>query len=79
MSKLSQVESAVAELPARDQWMLLSWLQGQLGSAPKSQASSAQGRQRWLAELAELRGRTSTGNQGIPLQQLMDELREERF
>ena len=79
MSKLRQIEAAVAELPARDQWTLLSWLQLQLGSAPKSQASSTQGRQRWLAELAELRGRTSTGNQGIPLQQLMDELREERF
>ena len=79
MSKLIQIESDVAELPAQDQWTLLSWLQGRLGSAPKPQTTSAQGRQRWLTELAELRGETGTGNQGVPLQQLMDELREDRF
>jgi hypothetical protein len=79
MSKLIQIESAVAELPARDQWTLLSWLQEHLGSAQKPQTTSAQERQRWLTELAELRGKTGTDNQGVPLQQLMDELREERF
>ncbi len=35
-------------------------------------------RQTWLGELAELRARTHTGQAGVPLQQLMDDLREER-
>lgn len=36
MSTLVQIESAVAELPAQDQWSLLAWLQGRLGNAPQT-------------------------------------------
>jgi hypothetical protein len=78
MSTLIQIESAVAQLPQQDQWSLLSWLQGVLSrSAPAVGAVQAD-RKNWLAELAELRATTHTGRQGVPLQQMMDELREDR-
>ncbi len=35
--------------------------------------------ERWLAELDQLKAETHTGKKGVPLQELMDELREERF
>lgn len=78
MSTLIQIESAVAELPAQDQWTLLSWLQGRLNSAPKRPDPGTNGRQQWLEDLSKLRAKTRTGNEGVPLQQLMDELREDR-
>lgn len=79
MSTLIQIESAVAELPPQDQWMLLAWLQGRLSAAAKVQATKANAREEWLTELSELRANTHTGGQGIPMQQLMDELREDRY
>ena len=36
MSTLVQIESAVADLPAQDQWSLLVWLQGRLKNAPQT-------------------------------------------
>ena len=35
-------------------------------------------RREWLNELSELRAKTHTGTRGMPLQQLVDELREDR-
>jgi len=78
MSNLVQIESAVAGLPPQDQWALLSWLQARLRSVPKPQPLVMSDRQAWLEELAELRARTHTGKEGVPLQELMDDLREER-
>jgi len=78
MSTLTQIESAVTGLPQQDQWTLLSWLQKLLSKTPPSETTSPTDRQAWLAELAELRAKTQTGKQGVPLQQLMDELREDR-
>jgi hypothetical protein len=78
MSTLVQIESAVAGLPPQDQWSLLTWLQKLLSKTPATQAAIPSDRQAWLAELAELRARTHAGKQGVPLQQLMDELREDR-
>lgn len=78
MSNLVQIESAVAGLPPQDQWSLLSWLEARLRSVPKPQTLVMSDRQAWLGELAELRARTHTGKAGVPLQELMDDLREER-
>jgi hypothetical protein len=79
MSTLPEIESAVAELPAQEQWTLLSWLQGRLNPSSSLQKALTNGRKEWLNSLSELRLRTQTGNQGIPLQHLMDELREDRL
>jgi hypothetical protein len=38
MSTLVQIESAVADLPAQDQWSLLVWLQGRLKNTPQVKA-----------------------------------------
>lgn len=78
MSTLVQIESAVADLPPQDQRSLLSWLQARLRFAPNPQAPVLSDRQVWLGELAELQARTHTGKSGVPLQELMDDLREER-
>lgn len=78
MSTLVQIESAVAELPPQDQWSLLTWLQGRLAAAPEAAAAKSNDREEWLVELAELRAKTHTGGQGVPLQQVMDDLREDR-
>ena len=83
MSTLIQIESAVAGLPPQEQGFLLTWLQARLSVAPKSPPVARERTQaeleQWLAELAELRAQTHTGKVGIPLQQLMDEIREDRF
>lgn len=76
MSTLVQIESAVVELPPQDQWSLLTWLQGRL-TEPRPLAATD--RQQWLAELAELRERNKTEVPGVPLQELLDDIREERI
>ncbi len=78
MSSLVKIESAVAGLPPQEQWSLLAWLQAFLNKSSPPTPPTPSDRQEWLAELAELRARTHTGKQGVPLQQLMDELREDR-
>jgi len=35
-------------------------------------------RQRWLEELRQIRERNATDHMGVPLQEIMDELRAER-
>jgi hypothetical protein len=39
MSTLVQIESAVADLPAQDQWSLLAWLQRRLKNAPPTKTA----------------------------------------
>lgn len=78
MSKLIQIESAVPELPAQDQWTLLTWLQRRLTSPPNPYSPDTDKCREWLNELSELRTKTRTGISGMPLQQLVDELREDR-
>lgn len=77
MSTLVEIESAVAGLPSQEQWSLLTWLQRQL-AAGSNAAPDPKRRQEWLAELAELRTHTHTGKQGVPLQELMDDLHADR-
>lgn len=78
MSTLSQIESEVVRLPAKEQWSLLRWLQSRLSPAPAPDRPDLRSRQDWLAELAELRMKTRSGAQGVPMQEILDELREER-
>ena len=81
MSTLLQIESAVADLPRPEQWSLLAWLRGQLEEPTKplrpsrTQAELIQ----WMSELAVLREQTHTGTAGTPLQEIMNDLREDRF
>ncbi len=79
MSTLVEIESAVANLPQQEQWSLLEWLQSRLPGKREVQVNSLEDRKQWLAELAELRARTSTGKVGTPLQEIMDDIREDRF
>ncbi len=78
MSTLVEIETAVAGLPSQEQWSLLAWLQRQLAAGRKADVFDPKRRQDWLAELAELGNRTRTGKQGVPLQELMDDLRGDR-
>lgn len=79
MSTLAEIESAVANLPQQDQWSLLQWLQSRLSTKPPVQVSSLEDRKRWLAELAALRARgATTGKTGASIQEIMDDIREDR-
>lgn len=81
MSTLAEIESAVDALPRPEQETLLQYLARRLaGATPGAVTGDAdvQRRQRWLEELRQLRERNATGRAGAPLQQVMDELREER-
>jgi len=79
MSTLVEIESAVANLPQQEQWSLLEWLQSRLPGKRETQGNSLEDRKQWLVELAELRARTCTGKRGAPLQEIMDDIREDRF
>ncbi len=83
MSTLVQIESAVAGLPSQDQWSLLTWLQGRLtvsaNAAFMPRERTPADMKQWLAELEELKVRTHRGKSAMPLQQLMDDIREDRF
>jgi hypothetical protein len=74
MTTLVEIEEAVAELGHHDQRDLLQWLQDRLENAEPSAPDTAE----WLAELAELRARTGTGVPGTPIDEIIDDLREER-
>ena len=79
MGTLVEIEAAVAKLPQQDQRSLLEWLQSRLPGKQEVQMNSLEDRKQWLAELAELRARTGTGKFGAPLQEIMDEISEDRF
>ncbi len=80
MSTVAEIEEAIAELPP-EQWAeVRRWLDTHAPKVSHPARGRTQGEmEQWLVELSELRARTQTGKVGIPLQQLMDELREDRF
>ena len=78
MSTLVEIESAVANLPQQEQWSLLEWLQSRLPAKREVQVNSMEDRKQWLAELAELRARGATGKTGSSIQEIMDDIREDR-
>ncbi len=81
MSTLAEIESAVDSLPRPEQVTLLEYLTRRLADATTVSAASdadPQRRQRWLAELRQVRERNATGHPGARLQEVMDEIRAER-
>jgi hypothetical protein len=75
MSTLVQIESAVAALPAQDQWSLLTWLQARLKAAPKVNQPAIAQRPIWLDEIRQMRDAYSTGKPGTSVEQLITEIR----
>ena len=78
MSTLAEIEQAVESLPRPEQETLWQHLSHRLFTSPRTTLEESEQRQNWLAELRAVRERNATGKVGTPLQQVMDELREER-
>lgn len=81
MTKLAEIESAVDALPRPDQETLLQYLTSRLAKNRSENMQSGSGirqRQHWLEELRNLREHNVTGRTGVSLQQVMDDLRQER-
>lgn len=74
MTTLVEIEEAVADLAHHDQRVLLQWLQDRLKNTELGAPDTAE----WLAELADLRARTGTGVPGTSIDEMIDDLREER-
>ena len=81
MSTLAEIEQAVATLPRPEQETLWQHLSRRLfppAGDVSQDATDVEERRRWLDELRKVRERNATGKTGAPLQQVMDDLREER-
>ena len=78
MSTLSEIEAAVYKLPHPEQEILLEHLAGKLGVRPPITEGSRAQSERWLQKLDQLRNRGSTGKTGVPLQEILDDIRGER-
>ena len=78
MSTLSEIEAAVDQLPQPEQEILLEHLTRKLGARPTITEGSRAQRERWLQKLDRLRNRGSTGKTGVPLQEILDDIRSER-
>jgi hypothetical protein len=78
MSTLSEIEAAVDQLPHPEQEILLEHLARKLGARPPVTEWSRAQRKRWLQKLDRLRNHGSTGKMGIPLQEILDDIRAER-
>ena len=77
MSTLVEIEEAVETLPRVEQETLWQHLSHRLFN-PAGTADDVERRRVWLEKLRRIRERNETGKAGAPLQQVMDELREER-
>ena len=78
MSTLSEIEAAVDKLPHLEQEILLEHLARKLGARPPITEGSRAQRERWLQKLDRLRNRGATGKTGVPLQEILDDIRGER-
>ena len=78
MSTLSEIEAAVDQLSHPEQEILLEHLAQKLGARPPAMEGSRAQRERWLQKLDGLRNRGSTGKTGVPLQEILDDIRAER-
>ena len=78
MSTLSEIEAAVYKLPHPEQEILLEHLARKLGVRPPITEGSRAQSERWLQKLDQLRNRGSTGKTGVPLQEILDDIRAER-
>ena len=64
-------------MPEPEQEILLGHLTRKLGARRPVTERGAQ-RERWLQKLDRLRNRGSTGKTGVPLQEILDDIRAER-
>jgi hypothetical protein len=78
MRTLSEIEAAVDGLSPSDQESLLEHLARKLGARQPVPDESRAKRERWLRKLDQLRARGSTGKPGVPLQEILDDIRSER-
>jgi hypothetical protein len=78
MSTLSEIEAAVDKLPHPEQQILLEHLSRKLGARSTITEESRAQRERWIQKLDRLRNRGATGKAGVPLQEILDEMRAER-
>ena len=78
MSTLSEIEAAVDKLPRPEQKVLLEHLARNLAARPPITEGLRAQRERWLQKLDRLRSRGSTGKTGVPLQEILDDIRAER-
>ena len=78
MSTLSEIEAAVDKLPHPEQEILLENLARKLSARPTITEGSRAQRERWLQKLDRLRNRGTTGKTGVPLQEILDDIRAER-
>jgi hypothetical protein len=77
VSTLSEMEAAVNQLPHHEQELLLEHLARKLRTRPPATEGSRAQRERWLQKLDYLRNRGSTGKTGVPLQEILDDIRAE--
>ena len=77
MSTLSEIEAAVDGLSPSDQESLLEHLARKLGTRQPVADESRAKRERWLRKLDQLRSRGFTGKTGVPLQEILDDIRSE--
>ena len=78
VSTLSEIEAAVDQLPHPEQEILLEHLARKLGARSTIMEGSRAQRERWLQKLDRLRNRGATGKTGVPLQEILDDIRGER-
>ena len=78
MSTLSEIEAAVDKLSHPEQEILLEHLARKLSGSPTTTEGSRAQRERWLQKLDRLRNRGATGKTGVPLQEILDDIRAER-
>jgi hypothetical protein len=78
MSTLSEIEAAVDQLSHPEQEILLEHLARKLGARPPVTDGSRAQPERWLRKLDRLRNHGSTGKTGVPLQEILDDIRAER-
>jgi len=77
VSTLSEIEAAVDALSPSDQESLLEHLARKLGTRQPVTDESRAKRERWLRKLDQVRARGSTGKNGVPLQEILDDIRSE--
>jgi hypothetical protein len=77
MNTLAEIAAAAERLPMNEQHELVKQLTSKSRVQPR--VLSRAEREAWMAELAELAKRGSTGRHSISIEQILDESREERL
>ncbi len=81
---LPEIQSLISQLPRSERETLLRLLGQQLadeaqgGRLPENSQTAKVERSQWLDELRQLRESVTTGTQGTPLSEILDDLRADR-